>query len=153
MPDGSSPFRRLVASTTVTNAGLRNQQFIVETPTCVAHLCGPATARRTRSAMFERNPQCCNYLQTHVPDRKAHTSLERSGIVQTLGIKYLRSSLREPQTRQRERQMPRFKSAGQAQRFLSLHDGVRNLFRVGRHLLRFAGVLAPLRGDGINLIY
>jgi len=39
-------------------------------------------------------------------------------------------------TRQRERQMRRFKSARQAQRFLSLHDAVQNLFRVGRHLLR-----------------
>src|SRR5712691_10366803 len=39
-------------------------------------------------------------------------------------------------TRQRERQMRRFKSAGQAQRFLSLHGVVQNLFRVGRHLLR-----------------
>jgi putative transposase len=39
-------------------------------------------------------------------------------------------------TRHRERQMRRFKSAGQAQRFLSLHGVVQNLFRVGRHLLR-----------------
>ena len=39
-------------------------------------------------------------------------------------------------TRQRERQMRRFKSARHAQRFLSLHDAVQNLFRVGRHLLR-----------------
>jgi hypothetical protein len=31
--------------------------------------------------------------------------------------------------------MRRFKSAGQAQRFLSLHGLVQNLFRVGRHLL------------------
>ena len=38
-------------------------------------------------------------------------------------------------TRQRERHMRRFKSAGQAQRFLSLHGVVQNLFRVGRHLL------------------
>jgi putative transposase len=41
-------------------------------------------------------------------------------------------------TRQRERQMRRFKSARHAQRFLSLHDAVQNLFRVGRHLLRFS---------------
>src|SRR5579864_210484 len=41
-------------------------------------------------------------------------------------------------TRQRERQMRRFKSPGQAQRFLSLHGVVQNLFRVGRHLLRSA---------------
>ena len=39
-------------------------------------------------------------------------------------------------TRQRERQMRRFKSARQAQRFLSLHAVIQNLFRVGRHLLR-----------------
>jgi putative transposase len=31
--------------------------------------------------------------------------------------------------------MRRFKSAGQAQRFLSLHGVVQNFFRVGRHLL------------------
>src|SRR4051812_11121757 len=39
-------------------------------------------------------------------------------------------------TRQRERQMRRFKSAKHAQRFLSVHDAGQNLFRVGRHLLR-----------------
>ena len=35
-------------------------------------------------------------------------------------------------TRRRERQMKRFKSAGQAQRFLSAHDGINNLFHLGR---------------------
>jgi len=39
-------------------------------------------------------------------------------------------------TRQRERQMRRFRSAAQAQRFLSVHGVILNLFRVGRHLLR-----------------
>ena len=39
-------------------------------------------------------------------------------------------------TRIRERQMRRFKSPRQAQRFLSVHGVVQNLFRVGRHLLR-----------------
>lgn len=39
-------------------------------------------------------------------------------------------------TRQRERYMRRFKSTGQAQRFLRLHSLVQNLFRVGRHLLK-----------------
>jgi putative transposase len=32
--------------------------------------------------------------------------------------------------------MLRFKSAAHAQRFLSVHGVVQNLFRVGRHLLR-----------------
>jgi putative transposase len=41
-------------------------------------------------------------------------------------------------TRNRERQMRRFKSAGQAQRFLSVQGVVQNLFRLARHLLRAA---------------
>jgi putative transposase len=35
-------------------------------------------------------------------------------------------------TRRRERQMKGFKSAGQAQRFLSAHDGINNLFHLRR---------------------
>src|SRR5947208_6526023 len=35
-------------------------------------------------------------------------------------------------TRRRERQMKRFKSAGQAQSFLSAHDGINNLFHLRR---------------------
>jgi len=35
-------------------------------------------------------------------------------------------------TRRRERQMKRFKSAGQAQRFLSAHDQISNLFHLRR---------------------
>ena len=41
-------------------------------------------------------------------------------------------------TRQRERQMRRFKSAAHLQRFASVHGVVQNLFRVGRHLQRAA---------------
>jgi putative transposase len=36
-------------------------------------------------------------------------------------------------TQRRERQMKRFKSPGQAQRFLSAHDGINNLFLLCRH--------------------
>nr|WP_245600406.1 DDE-type integrase/transposase/recombinase [Psychromonas arctica] len=39
-------------------------------------------------------------------------------------------------TRQQERQMRKFKSQGQAQRFLSCHGVVNNLFRFGRHLIQ-----------------
>src|SRR5262245_2664536 len=38
--------------------------------------------------------------------------------------------------RQRERQMCRFTSPRQAQRFLSAHAPITNLFRLGRHLTR-----------------
>lgn len=43
-----------------------------------------------------------------------------------------RAEVSHEHTREQERQMRRFKSPGQAQRFLAVH----NLFRVGRHLLR-----------------
>ncbi len=49
-----------------------------------------------------------------------------------------RAEVSHEPTRQRERQMRRFKSAAQAQRFLSVHGVILNLFRVGRHLLRAA---------------
>jgi putative transposase len=39
-------------------------------------------------------------------------------------------------TRVRERVMRRFKSVGQAQRFLGAHAAVSNLFNLGRHLVR-----------------
>ena len=47
-----------------------------------------------------------------------------------------RAEVSHQPTRRRERQMQRFKSAAQAQRFLAVHGLVGNLFRVGRHLLR-----------------
>jgi len=47
-----------------------------------------------------------------------------------------RAEVSHESTRQQERQMRRFKSAGQAQRFLTVHGAVGNLFRLGRHLMR-----------------
>ncbi len=47
-----------------------------------------------------------------------------------------RAEASHQQTRQQERQMRRFKSAGQAQRFLSVHSQANNVFRVSRHLLK-----------------
>ena len=47
-----------------------------------------------------------------------------------------RAEVSHQPTRQRERQMRRFKSAAHAQRLLSVHGPIQNLFRVGRHLLR-----------------
>jgi len=47
-----------------------------------------------------------------------------------------RAEVSHEPTRQQERSMWGFKSMGQAQRFLSVHAEVGNLFRVGRHLLK-----------------
>jgi putative transposase len=49
-----------------------------------------------------------------------------------------RAEVSHEHTRAQEWQMRRFKSPGQAQRFLAVHSQVHNLFRVGRHLLRAA---------------
>ena len=49
-----------------------------------------------------------------------------------------RAEVSHQPTRQRERQMRRFKSVAQLQRFASVHGIVQNLFRVSRHLLRSA---------------
>ena len=47
-----------------------------------------------------------------------------------------RAEVSPERTRGRERQMRKFKSSGQAQRFLAVHDRIQNLFRLGRHLTR-----------------
>ena len=47
-----------------------------------------------------------------------------------------RAEVSHQPTRQRERQMRQFTSAKHAQRFLSVHGLLLNLFRVGPHLLR-----------------
>ena len=49
-----------------------------------------------------------------------------------------RAEVSHQPTRQRKCLMRRFKSVGQAQRFLSVHGVVLNLFRLGLHLLRSA---------------
>ena len=46
-------------------------------------------------------------------------------------------------TRRRERQMKRFKSPGQAQRFLSAHDQINNLFHLRRDHLPAIGIELP----------
>ena len=67
--------------------------------------------------------------------RAAHRVMMPSVLHDTGQYANNRAEVSHQPTRQRERQMRRFKSRGQAQRFLSVHGIVQNLFRVGRHLL------------------
>src|SRR6202045_2464075 len=53
------------------------------------------------------------------------------------GLNHRAENSHQP-TRRRERQMKQFKSAGQAQRFLSAHDQINNLFRLRRDRLTAA---------------
>ena len=66
----------------------------------------------------------------------AHHTVMPSVMHSTQQYENNRAEVSHQPTRQRERQMRRFTSAAQAQRFLSVHGVVLNLFRVGRHLLR-----------------
>jgi len=76
----------------------------------------------------------------------AHRTIMPSVIHDTERYANNRAEVSHEPTRQRERQMRGFKSAAQAQRFLSVHGIIQNLFRVGRHLLRSANhrILNPL---------
>jgi len=47
-----------------------------------------------------------------------------------------RAEVSHQHTREQERQMRRFKSIAHAQRFLTVHGQIQNLFRVGRHHLK-----------------
>ena len=66
----------------------------------------------------------------------AHHTVMPSVVHSTRQYENNRAEVSHQPTRQRERQMRRFKSVGHAQRFLSVHALVQNLFRVGRHVLR-----------------
>ena len=66
----------------------------------------------------------------------AHRTVMPSVVHSTRQYENNRAEVSHQPTRQRESQMRRFKSAAHAQRFLSVHGLVQNLFRVGRHLLR-----------------
>ena len=66
----------------------------------------------------------------------AHRTVMPSVAHNTQQYENNRAEVSHKPTRQRERQMRRFKSTVHAQWFLSIHGLVLNLFRVGRHLLR-----------------
>ena len=65
----------------------------------------------------------------------AHRELIPESIHESSQYANNRAELSHQPTRVRERGMPRFKSSQQAQRFLSTHAVVYNLFNLGRHLV------------------
>lgn len=66
----------------------------------------------------------------------AHRAIMPSVVHNTARYQNNRAEVSHQPTRERERQMRGFKSAAQAQRFLSIHGPIHNLFGVGRHHLR-----------------
>jgi putative transposase len=68
--------------------------------------------------------------------RAAHREVFPSVVHRTGWYENNRAEVSHQRTREQEKQMRRFKSPQQAQRFLSVHGLIQNLFRVGRHHLK-----------------
>jgi len=66
----------------------------------------------------------------------AHREVFPSVVHRTGQYENNRAEVSHQHTREKERQMKRFKSNAQAQRFLAVHGQVQNLFRVGRNHLK-----------------
>jgi len=66
----------------------------------------------------------------------AHREVFPSVVHRTGRYENNRVEVSHQHTREREKQMRRFKSPQQAQRFLSVHGVIQNLFRFGRHHLK-----------------
>ena len=66
----------------------------------------------------------------------AHRELIPETIHSTKQYENNRAEQSHEATRVRERGMRKFKSVGQAQRFVTVHAAVSNLFNLGRHLVR-----------------
>jgi len=66
----------------------------------------------------------------------AHRELTPEVIHSTKQYENNRAEQSHEATRMRERRMRRFKSMFQAQRFVTTHAAVQNLFNLGRHLVR-----------------
>ena len=79
----------------------------------------------------------------------AHCEMIPETIHNTAQYANNRAELSHQPTRVRERVMRRFKSTAQAQRFLTVHAAVYNLFNLGRHLVG-AGHYRKLRTDAFG---
>ena len=79
----------------------------------------------------------------------AHSEMRLSAVHETGQYQNNRAENSHQRTRQQERQMRRFKSAGHAQRFLSVHGAINNLSRQDRHLLS-ASSYRTLRNIGFS---
>ena len=92
-------------------------------------------AKRLLRKLLKRQ---CRAPRVMITDQLASYGAAKSAVMPSVehrkhkGLNNRAENSHQP-TRQRERQMKRFKSAGQAQHFLSAHDGINNLFLLRRH--------------------
>ncbi len=94
--------------------------------------------RRCERARCRRSPGPPRPHGVLRSDRAAQRAVLPSVAQRTDRYEHHRADVSHQPTRHRARHLRRVKSAAHAQRFLSVHGLVLNLFRVGRHLLRSA---------------
>ena len=96
-----------------------------------------AAAKRLLRKLLKRQ---CRAPRVMITDKLASYATAKREIMpgvehrQHKGLNNRAENSHQP-ARRRERQMKRFKSPGHAQRFLSAHDGINNLFHLRRHRL------------------
>ncbi len=95
-------------------------------------------ARAAKRLLRKLMKRQCRAARVMVTDKLASYRAARREVMPSVehrkheGLNNRAENSHQP-VRRRERQMKRFKSAGQAQRFLSAHDRISNLFRLRRH--------------------
>ncbi|MFT5116064.1 MAG: putative transposase [Parasphingorhabdus sp.] len=84
----------------------------------------------------------------------AHREMRLSAVHETGQYQNNRAENSHQRTRQQERQMRRFKSAGHAQRCISVHGAINNLSRQDRHLLSASScrTLSDIGFDELNKV-
>ena len=91
-------------------------------------------AKRLLRKLLKRQ---CRAPRVMITDKLGSYSTAKAEVMPSVGHRkhkglHNRAENSHQPTRRRERQMKRFKSAGQAQRFLAAHDQINNLFRLRR---------------------
>jgi putative transposase len=84
----------------------------------------------------------------------AHREMRLSAVHETGQYQNNRAENSHQRTRQQERQMRQFKSAGHAQKFLSAHEAIYNLSRQNRNLLSASSyrILRNIGFDELNKV-
>ena len=101
----------------------------------VQHRRDTQAARRLLCKLMKRQ---CRAPRVMITDKLASYGAAKRAVMPSVehrkhkGLNNRAENSHQP-TRRRERLMKRFKSAGQAHRFLSAHDGINNLFLLRRH--------------------
>jgi hypothetical protein len=96
----------------------------------------PLSAKKLDKILKETDPIAWEEKQQQLAAKREQENQRIENEQRRIRENAAREQQRLSSDRKRERQMRRLKTAGQAQRFLTVHGAVENLFRRGRHVIR-----------------